>query len=441
MSSPWQWHDNDYIQDPAKKAKARLPRASHAILFGTVMTFSTAILWANYAELDEITRAEGKIIPSSRIQKIQNLEGGILSDILVREGDLVEEGQILMQIDDTRFASSFRESQFSQKSLEAKRLRLLSELNEHPFSPNPEVLASLGSAIKDEMALYQARQNAKESNLSILKQQLKQREQELNEAKSRNANLADSMVLAQKELALTVPLAERGSVSEVELIKIQRQVTELQGKLDQSRLAQPRLASAIKEASYKIEEQRRQFKTDINTELSELNEQLLRINESNTALQDRVARTAVRSPVKGTINKVNINTVGGVVQPGMDLVEIVPSEDSLLVEAKVRPTDIAFLHPDLGATVKVTAYDFAIYGGLEAQLEHISADTITTEDGESYYQIRVRTHKTFLGSSANPLPIIPGMVASVDIITGKKSVLDYLLKPIYRAKELALRER
>ena len=441
MKNPWQWHDNDYIQSPEKKAKARLPLISHGILAVTVLAFSSAILWANYAELDEITRAEGKIIPSSRIQKVQNLEGGILSKILIREGDSVEEGQVLLQIDDTRFASSFRESEFSQKSIKAQRLRLQAELNETPFVPDQPTLQELGSAINDEIALYQARKQTRASNRAILEQQLRQREQELNEAKNRHQNLKDSMVLAKKELALTQPLAERGSVSEVELIKIQRQVNDLKGKLDQSRLSLPRLSAAIQEAKHKIEEQRRQTLTDINTELSEVNEELLRITENNVALRDRVARTSVRSPVKGTINKVNINTVGGVVQPGVDLIEIVPSEDSLLVEAKVRPTDIAFLHPDLSATVKVTAYDFAIYGGLEAQLEHISADTITTEDGESFYQIQVRTDKNFLGDDSDPLPIIPGMVASVDIITGKKSVLDYLLKPIYRAKELALRER
>lgn len=441
MNTPWQWHDNDYIQNPADKAKSRLPRITHGILLASALAFTSAILWAHYAELDEITRAEGKIIPSSRIQKVQNLEGGILSAIMVREGDRVEVGQILLQIDDTRFASSFRESKYSEQSLQAERLRLLAELNDQPFAPDLKTRTQLDSAFTDELALYKARTGARESNLAILQQQLRQREQELNEARSRGQNLSISMKLAEKELALTVPLAERGSVSEVELIKIQRQVNDLQGKLDQNRLSQPRLASAAQEARHKIEVQRRQMEADINAELSEVNENLLRINENNLALQDRVARTAVRSPVKGTINRLNINTIGGVVQPGMDLVEIVPSEDSLLVEAKVRPTDIAFLHPDLNATVKVTAYDFAIYGGLEARIEHISADTTTTEDGESFYQIQVRTDKNYLGTDEQPLPIIPGMVASVDIKTGKKSVLDYLLKPVYRAKELALRER
>ncbi|UYM18294.1 HlyD family type I secretion periplasmic adaptor subunit [Endozoicomonas euniceicola] len=441
MNSPWQWHDNDFVQTPEKKAKSRLPAITHGILLLSVLAFLSALLWAHYAELDEITRAEGKIIPSSRIQKVQNLEGGILSAILVREGDQVEAGEILLQIDDTRFASSFRESKYSEQSLKAEKLRLLAELNDQPFIPEAAVREQLGSAFSDEQALYQARTRARESGLAIFQQQLRQRQQQLNEGRSRLQNLNDSMVLADKELALTIPLAKRGSVSQVELIKVQRQVTDLKGKLEQSRLSQPRLEAAVEEARYKIEEKRRQIKAEINTELSEVNEKLLRINENNLALQDRVARTAVRSPVKGTVNKLNINTIGGVVQPGMDLVEIVPTEDSLLVEARVRPTDIAFLHPKLSATVKVTAYDFAIYGGLDARLEHISADTITTDDGESFYQIQVRTEKNYLGNDDKPLPIIPGMVASVDIKTGKKSVLDYLLKPMYRAKELALRER
>ena len=441
MNAPWQWHDNDFIQSPEKKAKARLPLVTHGILFACALSFTSALVWAHYAELDEITRAEGKVIPSSRIQKIQNLEGGILSAIHVREGDLVEKGDILLQIDDTRFASSFRESKYSEQSLKAEKLRLLAELNDQAFTPDASVREQLGTALTDEQALYRARTRARESGLAIFEQQLRQRQQELNAAESRLGNLNDSMILANKELALTIPLAERGSVSQVELIKIQRQVTELKGKLDQSRLSQPRLLASVEEARHKIEEKRRQIKADINAELSEVNEKLLRINENNLALQDRVARTAVRSPVKGTINKLNINTIGGVMQPGMELVEIVPTEDSLLIEARVRPTDIAFLHPDLDATVKVTAYDFAIYGGLNARLEHISADTITTDDGESFYQIQVRTEKNYLVNNEKPLPIIPGMVASVDIKTGKKSVLDYLLKPVYRAKELALRER
>ena len=237
------------------------------------------------------------------------------------------------------------------------------------------------------------------------------------------------------------PLAKEGIVPQVELIKLERQVNEMSGELENTRLLLPKQNSLLKEAILKRIDVALKFRVDSQKELEEKRSKLAQVTEGQVGLKDRVARTSVVSPVKGTIKTIKVNTVGGVVQPGMDLAEVVPLEDTLLVEAKVLPKDIAFLRPGLPAIVKITAYDFAIYGGLKGTLEHISADTIQDDKGNAFYLVRVRTEKSYLGDSKKPLPIIPGMMANVDIITGKKSVLDYLLKPILRARYTALHER
>ena len=253
--------------------------------------------------------------------------------------------------------------------------------------------------------------------------------------------MSRSVDLAAQELSMNRPLAKEGIVPQVELIKLERQVNEMSGELENTRLLLPKQNSLLKEAILKRIDVALKFRVDSQKELEEKRSKLAQVTEGQVGLKDRVARTSVVSPVKGTIKTIKVNTVGGVVQPGMDLVEVVPLEDTLLVEAKVLPKDIAFLRPGLPAIVKITAYDFAIYGGLKGTLEHISADTIQDDKGNAFYLVRVRTEKSYLGDSKKPLPIIPGMMANVDIITGKKSVLDYLLKPILRARYTALHER
>ena len=237
------------------------------------------------------------------------------------------------------------------------------------------------------------------------------------------------------------PLAKEGIVPRVELIKLERQVNEMRGELENARLLLPKQNALLRETILKRNDVALKFRVDAQKELDDKQSKLSQLAEGQVGLKDRVERTSVLSPVKGTIKTIKVNTVGGVVQPGMDLIEIVPIEDNLLIEARVLPKDIAFLRPGLPAIVKISAYDFAIYGGLKGTLEHISADTIQDEKGNAFYLVRVRTDKSYLGDASKPMPIIPGMMASVDIITGKKSVLEYLMKPIIRAKQSALRER
>ena len=293
----------------------------------------------------------------------------------------------------------------------------------------------------NEIALYESRVNELRSNLDILQQQENQARQELKELQARKLKQTRSYKSAKDKLAMYEPLLNEGAISEVEVLNVEELVNETRGELEASRLAIPRVESILEETSIKLKDLEISFRTQARTELNEAQSELSAIEETLFSQDDRVKRTLVKSPVRGEVKQIMVATIGGVIQPGMDLIEIVPLEGSLLVEAHVRPADIAFLRPEQDAKVKLTAYDYAIYGGLPAKLEHISADTITDEKGESFYLIKVRTDRDYLGSRDGSLRIIPGMTATVDILTGEKSVLDYLLKPVLRAREKALRER
>jgi len=433
--------DAEYMSEVSAATLESAHRVGHSLLILTLAFFVAAAWWAYETSLDEVTRGDGKVVPSSRIQVIQNLEGGILSEVLVAEGQIVEKGEVLLKIDDTRFSSSFREIELKYYELLARSTRLKAESQDIKFVVPPEVMEVDPVLAENEMALYKTRQLELDSAISVLKQQEKQRKQELVERYARQSQLKRSYELSDRELKMSEPLVEAGVLSEVEILRLKRSANDLFGEMEANRLAIPRIKSAINEAKQKIEEQKVQFRTGAAGQFSEVNAELARTKETVFSLEDRVTRTQVRSPVKGTIKLLKINTVGGIIQPGMDLVEIVPIEDNLLIEAKIRPADIAFLRPGQEAMIKLTAYDFSIYGGLPAKLERISADTITNEKDESFYLIYLRTEKNYIDSSKGMLNIIPGMTTTVDILTGKKTVLNYLLKPILKAKNEALRER
>ena len=454
-------HDQlEFVDDGTAAVLLNTPTRARILLWSCFVFFIVAIIWSAWAELDEVTSGQGKIIPSRQLQVVQNLEGGIVKEVFVREGEVVQAGQELMRIDDTRFRSDFREREQELVSLKGDVARLTAEM------ASVKVLAESKRPWRDQITIsvqpinfpegyaqlfpeYAKRQtsardeslNNLKNQLFIMTQQIEQKESEIIEINAKIRTLSRSVELASQELSMNRPLAKEGIVPQVELIKLERQVNEMRGELENTRLLLPKQDLFLKEAILKRVDIALQFRLDSQNELEEKQNKLEQLTEGQVGLKDRVARTSVLSPVKGTIKTIKVNTVGGVVQPGMDLVEVVPLEDNLLVEARVLPKDIAFLRPGLPAIVKVTAYDFAIYGGLKGTLEHISADTIQDEKGNAFYLVRVRTDKSFLGDTSKPLPIIPGMMASVDIITGKKSVLDYILKPILRARYTALRER
>jgi membrane fusion protein, adhesin transport system len=423
-------------------AELHRPRGfAHLLLVAITAFFVLFFAWASWATLDEVTRGEGRVIPSSQVQVVQNLEGGIVSEIPVREGEVVEEGQVLLRIDNVEAASDLRENRKRYLALLGALARLRAEVEEGDVTFAPLVLKHAPEVVRNEQDLFDARREALESELAILHSQAIQRKQELAELESHLAQLKRSYALAQEELEITEPLAAKRLVARVDLLRLRREVNDLKGELETTRLEIDRIKAASREAERRIEEKSLTFRAEAQRELNVVQAEADALEEQIAADADRVERTDVRSPVRGTIKQLLVNTVGGVIQPGEDLVEIVPLEDTLLVEAKVRPADIAFLHPGQPATVKVTAYDFSIYGGLDAVVEQISADTITDERGERFYRIRVRTTDSTLDKAGTALPIIPGMTTQVDILTGEKTVMDYLLKPILRARHNALRER
>jgi len=418
------------------------PRVVRLTIWAIIGFFLFLLLWANFAVIDEVTKGDGKAIPSSKIQKIQNLEGGIVSEMFVKEGQIVEVGAPLIRLDDTRFASNVGETEADRLSMLLRVERLSAEVDDRPLNFPEDVLKAVPGQAKSEESLYISRRQQLHDEIGGLQEQLIQRQQELREFSSKQAQYRQQLGLQRQEINMSEPLVAQGAVSPVEVLRLKRAEVETRGQLDATTLAIPRAESAIKEVQRKIDETRGKFRSEALTQLNEARTDLNKAQATGKALEDRVSRTLVTSPVRGIVNKLLVNTIGGVIQPGSDMVEIVPLDDTLLVEAKIRPQDIAFLHPGQEAIVKFTAYDYTIYGGLKAKLEQIGADTITDEDKKTtYYIIKVRTERSHLGTDEKPLLIIPGMVASVDIITGKKSVLSYLLKPIIRARAEALHER
>ncbi|QRK84542.1 HlyD family type I secretion periplasmic adaptor subunit [Pseudomonas sp. R4-83] len=418
------------------------PRVVRLTIWAIIGFFVFLMLWANFAVIDEVTKGDGKAIPSSKIQKIQNLEGGIVAELFVKEGQIVEAGAPLIRLDDTRFASNVGETEADRLSMLLRVERLSAEVDDRPLNFPEDVLKAVPGQAKSEESLYISRRQQLHDEIGGLQEQLIQRQQELREFTSKQAQYRQQLGLQRQEINMSEPLVAQGAVSPVEVLRLKRAEVETRGQLDATTLAIPRAESAIKEVQRKIDETRGKFRSEALTQLNEARTDLNKAQATGKALEDRVSRTLVTSPVRGIVNKLLVNTIGGVIQPGSDMVEIVPLDDTLLVEAKIRPQDIAFLHPGQEAIVKFTAYDYTIYGGLKAQLEQIGADTITDEDKKTtYYMIKVRTERSHLGTDEKPLLIIPGMVASVDIITGKKSVLSYLLKPIIRARAEALHER
>ena len=437
--------DTEFMRASAAAVMEGPRRLSHYILWATVAFFVIGVTWASLAIVDEVTVAEGKVIPSSQVQIVQNLEGGIVSQILVKVGQVVQKDQAIMRIDDTRFTASSLEGRAKDQALIAKIARLAAEANNTSFIAPAQLQKDNPQLLAEEKSLFESRHRELLANLGVLNRQAEQRRQEFTEKQSREEQIQQSYNLVAQELAMTRPLVPQGAASEVDVLRLERQANDLKGELTATQLALPRLEAAYREVRQKIEETTAHFRADAMKDLNLARAEQTALSAANTALEDRVTRTLVRAPLTGIVKQIKVNTVGGVVQPGSDLLEIVPLDDTLLIEARVRPSDIAFLHPGQEAMVKLSAYDFSIYGGFPATLEHISADTIMPERPgerqESYYQIRVRTRQNHPSGKAEAVTILPGMVATVDIKTGQKTILHYLMKPIIKTKETAFRER
>ena len=394
--------------------------------------------WAAWAEVDEVTRGDARVVPSRQLQVVQSLDGGVVAEILVREGDVVEPGQLLLRIDETRATSGVRESAAQGIALRARSARLRALAEGVAFVPPSAANDTERAIVADERRLYEARREELANLLSINRQQLAQREQELAEMQAKRTSAQRGLELAQQELAQTRPLLATGAVSQVDILRLERDVTRSRGDMEQATAQIARVQAAIAEARRKAQETEFGFRNEARKELADVLAKLGALNEGAVGLADRVQKAQVKSPVRGRVQRLLANTVGGVVQSGRDIVEIVPLDDALVLEARVAPKDIAFIRPGQPATVKFTAYDFSIYGGMDATVDNISPDTVVDERGNAFYLVRVRTAKS---SFSDKLPIIPGMTAEVDVLTGRKTVLSYLLKPVLKVREYALRER
>lgn len=414
------------------------PMRARGLLWMVFLAFLALLIWAGLAPIDEVARGEGKVIPSSQLQVMQTLDGGVVEEVAVQEGDLVSQGDLLISIESTRFASDLAEQKSRELALKADivRLRALVEGTDVQFPLEFEETAP--ELVQVQRSLFEnSREELREQKL-IYQQQLEQRQADLREAESARTQYREVLNLASRELELKKPLVASGAVSEVDLIKLEREISNARGEVNQAGAAISRASSAITEARSKIRETELVMTNRWRQQLSEAVSELAAIRDALEGLGDRVSKTQIVSPVDGTVQRLFAQTEGGVVSPGQDVVEIVPLNDELLVEAKISPKDIAFIRKGQQAIVKFSAYDFAVFGGLEATVEHISADTITDEKDNTFYLIRLRTEAQ---GFSDKLSIIPGMTAQVDILTGEKTVLNYLLKPVVRATSQAMSER
>lgn len=412
--------DFSFANDVRAAAELKTPRASLILLGTTVALMVVGIIWAHFAVLDEVKRGNARVIPSRQLQVVQSLEGGIVQDILVQEGDIVKQGQVLMRIDDTKFLADLGEVRERRFANAARVARLEAEVKGLPKPTFPDKLAERApQAVQTEQNVFDARARKLAQDVDVLTQQA--------------TRLSDSLKLLSREVQLTQNLYTQKVVPEIEMLRLQRQESDMRGQLAET---QARISTA-----------KATFRSQAEEDLAKSRADLAVLEETTKSAQDRVRRADLKSPVNGIINKLNVTTVGAVVQPGANLMDIVPLDDSLLVEGRIRPQDIAFIRPQQNAVVKITAYDSSVYGSLKGKVERISADSIVDdkseqrgEKGESFYRVIVRTDKNHLGTAEHPLPIIPGMVATVEVQTGEKSVLDYMMKPARMLRDEALRE-
>ncbi len=414
------------------------PLKARKLLYGILAILAVALVWACFAKVDEVTRGEGRVIPSSQVQIIQSLDGGIVSEILIKEGDVVKVGTPLIKIDETRAVSSLRENKGQYLALLAKQARLSALAMGGAFNPPTEVKTETPQVYEQEYALYNASREELASIVSIARDQMEQREKELLELQSKKVFAEKTYESANKELAANKPLLASGAVSEIDILKLEREATRARGEIEQTKAQISRVQTSISEARRKITESEQSFRSKVRTELNDTTAKLNSLTETSVALSDKVKQATLKSPVNGKVSRLFFNTVGGVIQPGKEVLELVPTDDTLVIETKVQIKDIAFLRPQQPAIVKLTAYDYTIYGTLDAVVESIAANSTVDDKGNAYYLVRVRTLQTSIGQG---LPIIPGMVAQVDVLTGKKTILSYLLKPVLKAKSYAFSER
>lgn len=419
-----------------------MPASRHMILLGILAFFIFFALWSSWATLDMVTRGDGKVIPSSDIQSVQSLDAGIVEEFFVSEGDEVEAGQVLLRLSDIEASSDLGANRARYLGLLASIKRLQAEASGlDSFQFPDEVKEGAPESVVEEMNAFRANRQQVRGQLDIVRQQLSQREQEVTELTTRIADIEGVLRLQKEERDVIAPLVARGAAPQLELLQLERSIKEKQSELNSAKTSLPRARSAVGEAQARVREVQSTAKAKAQEQLAVKLLEMNEIKQRLSALKERKTRTELRSPVNGTVQDISVNSVGGVIRPGEDLVKIVPKDDQLIVEARIRPADRAFIYPGQQAVVKITAYDFSIYGGLKGEVLDISADTITDDQGNSFYRVKLRTYERELKRKGEVLPIIPGMVAQVDILTGKRTVMQYLMKPFIKTLDKAMNER
>jgi len=430
---------SDLAADAQWAASQQQAKGARILLWSSLLCVLVLLIWASLGSIDEVVRGQGKVVPSRQVQVVQSLDGGVVEEILVRPGQKVDAGQVLLRLDPTRSTASLGENKAETLALKAKAARLEALATGEPFKVPDDVLKQAPNVVEMERRVWENKNQELQTAVSIARDQFNQRQQELRETMANRDQAASSCSLTSEELRVTKPLLSSGAVSEVDLLRLQRDVARFCGEAKAAGAQIGRIQAAIQEAERKVQESELNARNLARVELSETRGKLSSLEQGQLALQDRVKLAEVRSPVRGTVNNLMANTVGGVVQPGKDILDIVPMDDTLLLEVQINPKDIGFLHFGQKAEVKFTAYDFAIYGGLAGKVEQIAANTITDEKGNSFYIVKVRTDRAHVGDDSRP--IIPGMQAEVHILTGQRTLMQYLLKPILRAKANAFTER
>ena len=428
----------DWVLEAEWSRIMQTPVKAKGLLYLVSIVLFLLVVWSYFAEIDEVAKGDGKVIPSQQLQVLPSYDGGIVQDILVTEGQTVKAGQVLLKVDPTRFLSSLEENTTQFAALAAKVQRLSALTQGKALRFNKELQAQAPSIVENERKLYNSNLAELDEVAAGSDSRIMQRRQDVEEERANLSQYQNVLSLTRKELSVTKPLLASGAVSEIEILRLERQVVELEGNITKSKVAIERGLNAIEEEIIKKEESRLRLVNRWNQELTDATGEMATLQQSQTSLEDVVSQADIKSPMNGTVQGLLINTVGGVITPGSAVVELVPQDDQLIVEAKVSPKDIAFIRQGQPAILKFSAYDFTIYGGMSAEVQHISADAITNDKDETYYLVRLETKRSIADES---LDILPGMIVQVDILTGKKTVLNYILSPLFNVTASALRER
>ena len=433
--------DYEFMQSLSSAILEQTPSRISRVLRIWLITIVLFIIWASFAEIDEITRGDGDVVPYGQNQVIQNKEGGIVESILVHEGQIIKKGDKILKINNAQSISKSETNKMKYEELIAKKYRLEAQANQKEFISEPSDNIELNRQVALAKNLHESNKIEFLAKDNSFVQQIEQKKQEYKEAKANIKSLERSLDYVLQEIEMTAPMVREGVKSKVDFLKLKREANEIENDIEAAKLSLPRLASAIQEYREKRKESKQLFINNAKRELNEVSAEILRLQTQQIAFSDEVQRTIVTSPVDGIVQKLHINTIGGVIKPGADLVEIVPTNEKLYLEVKIKPSDIAFLHPGAQARVKISAYDYAIHGALLGNVVNISPDTITDKEDNTFYLIYIETKKNYLGQKESPLKIIPGMTVSVDIVTGKKTIMQYILKPILKSKQYVFTER